>query len=108
MIRYEKFTDSIVEPTEPAAKPTKLSEDQEGKKLSLFSKKYREALCNTSLELLLLELSSIANLVIIDLVIQWRSRTTNALGFDADSKSYLRRRIMIKATWHDFTYLSSI
>ena len=39
MIRYEKFTDSIVEPTEPAAKPTKLSEDQEGKKLSLFSKK---------------------------------------------------------------------
>ena len=39
MIRYEKFTDSIVEPTEPTAKPTKLSEDQEGKKLSLFSKK---------------------------------------------------------------------
>ena len=103
MIRYEKFTDSIDEPAEPAAKPNKPSEDQEGKKLS-----YKEALCNTSLELLLLELSSIANLVIIDLVIQWRSRTTNALGFDADSKSYLRRRIMIKATWHDFTYLSSI
>ena len=84
MIRYEKITDSIVEPTDPAAKPTKLSEDQEGKKLSLFSKKYREALCNT--------------LVIIDLVIQWRSRTTNALSFDADSKSYLRQHIMIKAT----------
>ena len=105
MIRYEKFTDSIDEPADPAAKPNKPSEDQEGKKLSLFSKKYREALCNTSLELLLFELSSIANLVIIDLVIQWRSRTTNALGFDADSKSYLRRRIIIEANWHDFMYL---
>ena len=59
MIRYEKFTDSIDEPAEPAAKPNKPSEDQEGKKLS-----YKEALCNTSLELLLLELSSIDNLVI--------------------------------------------
>ena len=49
-----------------------------------FLIKYREALCNT--------------LVIIDLVIQWRSRTTNALSFDADSKSYLRQHIMIKAT----------
>ena len=99
MIRYEKFTDSIDEPAKPAAKPNKPSEDQEGKKLS-----YKEALCNTSLELLLLELSSIDNLVIHS---GW-SRTANALGFDADSKSYLRRRIMIKATWHDFTCLSSI